>query len=42
MVLFNDDKIHFFEEAISDRENDAGVWKILIVDDEQIYKDGFK
>lgn len=41
MVLFNDDKIEFFEESFEET-NTTGAWKILIVDDERIVHESTK
>lgn len=41
MVLFNDDKIEFYEETIEENER-IGAWKILIVDDERIVHESTK
>ncbi len=42
MVLFEDDKIEFFEEDIDEFEKESGEWKLLIVDDEQIVHESTK
>lgn len=42
MVLFNDDKIEFFEEEVEEITNDLGCWNILIVDDEKIVHESTK
>lgn len=42
MVAFNDDKIQFYEETVVDEKVNSGVWKILIVDDEQIVHESTK
>lgn len=42
MVLFNDDKIEFFEETVDESDARTGSWKILIVDDEKIVHESTK
>lgn len=42
MVLFNDDKIEFFEETNEEINQSKGSWKILIVDDEKIVHESTK
>jgi response regulator RpfG family c-di-GMP phosphodiesterase len=42
MVLFNDDRIEFFEETVDESDARTGSWKILIVDDEKIVHESTK
>lgn len=42
MVLFNDEKIEFFEENIEEDLGHYGQWNILIVDDEKIVHESTK
>lgn len=42
MVLFNDDKLEFFEETGEEINSSKGSWKVLIVDDEKIVHESTK